>query len=222
VEQSVKLVTLSFITCLLLVASVLPTSNVTEVRATGEHDVGISNVAIEYTFTWEGLPTEINVTLVNYGSYNEVSNLTVYANSTVHNPPFPDTPVIGIVNNITLVAGNSTTVTILWDGYALAPPHNYYVPYGLYIIIAYLAPVVNETNVTNNIFVGGTIRVTMPGDANGDGWVDVLDLITIARELGKAAIRLPWPILYRADLNNDGQVDVLDLIIVAKNLFIHL
>jgi parallel beta-helix repeat protein len=54
------------------------------------------------------------------------------------------------------------------------------------------------------------------GDANYDGKVNVLDLITVAIALGAHPGDQKWNI--RADLNQDGRINVLDLIIVATCL----
>ena len=58
-----------------------------------------------------------------------------------------------------------------------------------------------------------TTETRLPADVNGDGRVNVLDLVTVARSLGKPASNNP-----AADLNDDGVINVLDLVIVAKNL----
>ena len=50
-------------------------------------------------------------------------------------------------------------------------------------------------------------------DVNGDGSVSILDLILVARDLGKNKFSNP-----RTDLNGDGQVDILDLTSVANNI----
>ena len=47
-------------------------------------------------------------------------------------------------------------------------------------------------------------------DTNGDGQVNVLDLVLVARSLGTSNAR--------ADANGDGTVNVLDLVTVAKHL----
>jgi hypothetical protein len=52
------------------------------------------------------------------------------------------------------------------------------------------------------------------GDVLGDWSVDVLDLITVAKQLGWTGPPSGIP----ADVNSDGSVDVLDLITVARNL----
>ena len=48
-------------------------------------------------------------------------------------------------------------------------------------------------------------------DVNQDGIVDVLDLVTVAGQLGEAATNP------RADVNNDGFVNVMDVILVARH-----
>ena len=51
----------------------------------------------------------------------------------------------------------------------------------------------------------------LPGDANIDGKVDILDLVTVGRHFSQKGDQLP------GDLNDDGQVNILDLVIVAKH-----
>ena len=51
----------------------------------------------------------------------------------------------------------------------------------------------------------------VPGDADGDGVVDVADLMFVVRNWGV-------PVDNRADLNWDGTVDIWDLVLVAINL----
>ena len=51
------------------------------------------------------------------------------------------------------------------------------------------------------------------GDVNRDGQVSVLDLILVARHLGKDAAANP-----QADVNNDGVINIQDLILVAQHL----
>ncbi len=199
----------------IIVVSPLITS---QVRATDEHDVGIANVVADYAVTWRGTPSKINVTLTNYGSWNEMCNLTVYANSTVDHPSFPDIYVIGAVNEINLTAGNSTTITVLWDGYSSELGTT--VPLGGYRIIASVTPVAGETSIANNTYTSNVIWVSEYPDVDGDGKISVLDLILIATRLGK----IPWPPdvwipwMARIDVKSDGNLNVLDLIAVASYL----
>jgi hypothetical protein len=46
-----------------------------------------------------------------------------------------------------------------------------------------------------------------PADVNGDGKVNILDLVQVANGFGKSA----------PDLNGDGVVNILDLVLVANS-----
>ena len=50
-------------------------------------------------------------------------------------------------------------------------------------------------------------------DVNGDGGVNILDLVLVAQHLGQ-----PISINSRADVNGDGTVNILDLVLVAQHL----
>lgn len=52
-----------------------------------------------------------------------------------------------------------------------------------------------------------------PWDPNGDGIVNILDLVIVARNFGQS---VP-PADSRADVNKDGVVNILDLVLVAKH-----
>lgn len=64
---------------------------------------------------------------------------------------------------------------------------------------------------------GTTVTVSdvtlLGGDINGDGQVDILDLVAVASQFGTNS---PSP--EAADINGDGQVDIVDVVLVAKNL----
>lgn len=50
------------------------------------------------------------------------------------------------------------------------------------------------------------VETPLTADVNGDGTVNVLDLVIVANAFGEAA----------PDLNGDGTVNVLDLVLVAN------
>ena len=59
------------------------------------------------------------------------------------------------------------------------------------------------------------VRAAVPGDVNGDGKVDVFDVILVARSFGS---HLGQPNYNpAADLNNDTVIDIFDALIVAAN-----
>ena len=53
----------------------------------------------------------------------------------------------------------------------------------------------------------------VPGDANNDGVVDVLDIVTISLSYGSNSSSSNWN--FYADLNFDGLVDIFDLVAVS-------
>ncbi|MFN8499993.1 MAG: S8 family serine peptidase [Anaerolineae bacterium] len=69
------------------------------------------------------------------------------------------------------------------------------------------------------ITVDGSPAVTLPGvtlmagDVNGDGVIDLRDLVTLAANYGQS---VP-PADARADLNGDGAIDLLDLVMLGFN-----
>ena len=63
-----------------------------------------------------------------------------------------------------------------------------------------------------------TISNSIPGDANGDGDIDVTDIVTIANYiLGRTSDTMD---LAGADANGDGEIDVTDIVTVA-NIILH-
>jgi hypothetical protein len=74
---------------------------------------------------------------------------------------------------------------------------------------------VAESNETNNAQALDNVKVTVIGDINGDGKVNVLDAVTIAQAWDATPSDPQWDI--RADINHDGHVDMLD----ASRIGIH-
>jgi len=208
VKKYVSLLILALFVSLSLFAFV----NVKPVYSSNEHDIAITRVVTDFLVAWGSCPVHIYTTVANQGLYDETFNLTIYANSTV----------LKEIDNIHLINGTNTTVILSWDGYSanlesinvILPP---FIPQK-YIISAYATPVQNETNITNNTFVGNTVTITCASDVNGDGKVSVLDLIIVATRLGQFQFPDRWIMPYpvRADLNDDYKVNVLDLIVVAR------
>jgi len=166
------------------------------------HDVAVTKVVtvdnIGYggpkTIFAKGYPIGINVTAADPGYYSETFTVMVYANATVITS-----------YNVTLLSGG---IAIL----ALVGTAN--LPYGHYIVSAYAEPVPGEVNTANNYVANSTrITVTIPGDVNGDGVVNGLDL----RVLGANWVGTVPPALGNADVNGDGLINGLDLRILGAN-----
>ena len=86
---------------------------------------------------------------------------------------------------------------------------------GAYYYGACVDSVPNESDTANNCSPSVSVIVTDPlgasEDVNGDGIVDVEDLVSVARQFGKTGPNA-------ADVNDDGVVNVDDLLLVAGAL----
>jgi hypothetical protein len=173
----------------------------------GVHDVAVTNV----TTSKDGcrpMPTvsgdsfaKVNVTVLNKGNFTETDiNVTVYANTTSF-----------ASQNVTLSSGNSMTITFTWNTTGFA--------YGNYTISAYAWPVPGETNTANNNLTGATVQVTIPGDVNGDGTVNILDAIQVSNSFLATPSSSNWN--PNADINSDNVVNILDAIILANHFLQH-
>jgi hypothetical protein len=160
------------------------------------HDLGVDNADLSKTVVGTGYTDNITVTLTNYGGFTESSNLTVYANATA----------IGI-QPIILASGNSTTMTFTWNTTGFAK--------GNYSISTYAWPVPGETDAADNNFTGGWVKVTIVGDVNGDGKVNLIDVFAVALAYGSYPGSPKWNPNY--DINNDGKIDLIDYFIAALN-----
>jgi hypothetical protein len=95
------------------------------------------------------------------------------------------------------------------------PTHTHY--YELIAIVDCHNQVV-ESNKSNNVYYykpGSGIKVTVIGDINGDGVVNILDAVTIAEAWGSTPSSPNWNI--RADINHDGSVDIYDGVRIGLN-----
>jgi hypothetical protein len=160
-------------------------------------DMAVTNVTPLKTFVEQSLPCGINVTVANLGGYTETFNVTISANNTV----------IAAGYNYVLANGTSAVFTFTWNTTGFA--------YGNYTISAYVPPVPNEINTTNNYLSDGNVKVTLLGDINGDGKVDGRDLTMIARCFGSRLGDLRYN--PNCDLLNLGKIDGRDITIAARN-----
>jgi uncharacterized protein (DUF2141 family) len=164
------------------------------------HDVAVINVTSSKTVVGQGYEDNVTVTAEDLGNYSETFNVTVYANAT------------SIASqNVTLSIANSTflarfrDITFTWNTTGFA--------YGNYTVNAYVTLAPGETNAANNSLTGGNVTVTIPGDLNGDGTVDIFDAVLLAGAYGSTSATPHWN--PNADINGDGSVDIFDAVILA-------
>jgi hypothetical protein len=138
----------------------------------------------------------ITVKVKDYGTFNEVFNVTVYANTTAVE-----------TREISLTSGASAALTFTWNTSGFAK--------GNYTLNAYAWPVQGETDTADNTLTFGNVHVGIVGDVNADGMVDVYDLILVSSAFGSSQTKKEWN--PNADINNDNIIDIYDLILVASH-----
>jgi hypothetical protein len=168
----------------------------------GEHDVAVTNVTATKTgcspaeTIGKGYPAEINATAENQGDFIETFNVTVYADATP----------IGS-QQVTLNPAEIRVLSYTWDTTTY--------PYGNYSITAVADVVPGETDVADNTYNYGYMVVTIAGDMDGDGDVDIFDIVIISSAYGT---RRGDPAYNpNADIDDDGDVDIFDVVIAAGN-----
>ena len=162
----------------------------------GGHDIAVLNLTPSKTIVGKGYPLFINVTAQNQGNFTETFNLTVYCNTTVIE-----------TQTITLADEESTTSTFTWNTTGFA--------YGNYTITAYASPVPDETGTEDNTFVDGVIHLTIPGDVDGDGDIDIYDVVKICSIYGVENGDLEYDA--NCDVNDDGKIDIYDVVIACSH-----
>jgi peptide/nickel transport system substrate-binding protein len=158
--------------------------------------IGITDVTPSKTIIGQGFTLHVNLKILNYGVHDQDSTVTVYANSTV---------LAKQTNSLTRM--NSTTVTFLWDTTSVVK--------GNYTIKATATSVLGETDLSDNTLIDGWIIVTIIGDVNADGKVNVKDIFAVAKAFGS---EYPDPKYNpNLDINCDGKINVKDIFATAKN-----
>jgi hypothetical protein len=146
---------------------------------------------------YENFKVNITLTVSNKGDLTETFNVTIY---------YDNTPITKVkVEN--LPSKQNRTLTIPWDTRGLKP--------GIYTLKAEAHPVPYESDLTDNTLTDGTVTINITGDVNGDGVVDIYDLVIVGLAFSSKPGDPNWNPM--ADLNQDGQIDIFDLVILALN-----
>jgi hypothetical protein len=141
----------------------------------------------------------------NQGTYTESFTVTV----TYENVTLAISGTVGTQAVTNLAAEDTIELLFSWNTTDVQPCVNY-------TIIAEASILDGETDIADNTYVDGTVKVKLPGDVNGDGVVDVLDLTIVSIAYGSFEGEPDYN--PEADVNKDGLVDMRDLATVARNL----
>ena len=129
------------------------------------------------------------------GYYTETLNVTTCWNTT-------EIQTIQVV----LAGGASTSILFSWDTTGLTE-------YEYYNVSAFVDPVSGETDLADNNFTYGIIKVVHEGDVNDDHWVDQMDLYLTALCYGTKCGEPEY--IPDRDVNCDGWIDQMDLYLTA-------
>jgi len=156
------------------------------------HDIAVSNIKQQKTIVGQGYICKINVTLTNQGDFIESFNVALYANATF----------IGTLPINSLAKGSSTVVTFTWNTTGFAK--------GNYTISACVSPLEEETDIADNIYIDNWVVVTIPGDFNGDYYVEIYDIVKICMAYNsKIGDSQYQPNL---DIDGNGVIDIYDVV----------
>jgi hypothetical protein len=163
------------------------------------NDIGIHVLSVTPRLIRSGYPVNITSIVTNHGDSTESATLTLVANTTSN---------VLKTWTLNIAPGLSQTFYFNWTNPA----------WGRYTILASLtnvSPVENIVNQKDNSLAFGPLRVSPPGDANGDGQVNILDLALIAFCWNQTPTPGTTCNQY-VDVNNDKQpIGILDLALAA-------
>jgi hypothetical protein len=125
-------------------------------------DVAIIKVQPHINATYPKRMVDITVVASNLGDFAETFNVTVYYDSTI----------IGTQTVADLAPHENITLAFIWDTTGVEPCYTY-------VTSAEASQVPYEINLENNVYIGGSVKIKILGDVNGDGVVDIADLVLI-------------------------------------------
>jgi thermitase len=160
-------------------------------------DLAVTSVEIFPNMAYMGWIVETDVTVKNMGNATETLLIKLYCNSTI-----VATEIVQF-----LAANDSRKIVFYWNT-TDAPCC------GVCTIRAVVNDVVGESNMSNNMMVGGQIEVRAMGDLDGDGKVSLSDVIAVLDAFGSFPEHHRWN--PDADLSQDGKIDLGDIILALS------
>jgi len=163
----------------------------------GVHDVAVNTLTISKTVIGQGYPATITVTVQNKGDLTQIFNTHILANTT-------------IIQTITtyLQSRQSKTIIIKWTTTNWTK--------GTYEIYSLVDRVPGETDqqAEDNIIIYGYVKVTVPGDIDGDRDIDIYDIVVIASAYGAKIGESRY--VPNADIDGNGEISIYDAVIAAS------
>jgi hypothetical protein len=159
------------------------------------HCVTVISVLASKNIIGQGFSCGLKVCVADNGQYTESFGITAYANDTL----------IGAKQVNDLSASCQMFQGYVWNTAGMT--------YANFTVRVCVEAVAGQTDVSGINFTLGTLRVTIPGDINGDFKVSVQDLTLLANAYRTTPGSPKWN--PNADIDGDGVVGLLDLTILA-------
>jgi len=159
-------------------------------------DIAVTVVAPSKTVVSHGYNLKILVTVANQGNYTETFKVTIYVNATEIE-----------TREIALLSGNSIPITFAWNTSSFA--------FGNYSITALVDPIEVEWDIGDNSLIADDVVIALPGDVDGDGDVDIFDIVKIAGCYGSEEGEPEY--IANSDIDGDGDIDIFDIVVAAGN-----
>lgn len=200
----ILLASLLFLSCFGFQTSAVESSEV--------HDVAVSNVIAWPTFALPISVVHVNVTVENQGTCNENFSLIVHA----------ENMTIQTVNVVDLAPAQTETLTLEWKLYPFRamifpPPRPYDKPMVENVTIWAEADVVaGEVDTSDNVYIDGEVTIIWwLGDVDGDGDIDIFDLVYLVGRYGSEQGDPRYdPLL---DFNQNGKIGIYDIVISVSS-----
>ena len=161
----------------------------------GIHDLAVTNIVISKTVIGQGYSANITATIQNQGSQTQIFDLTIYAN----------TSIIKTLQ-LYLISGKTTTRTIIWNTTGWTK--------GAYMLKASVTIIPAETDTADNTLIYGIVKVTVPGDVDGDRDIDIYDVVKIASSYGSKIGEPRY--VPNCDIDGNGQINIYDAVIATS------
>lgn len=162
-------------------------------------NIAVVSVSTNYTETYVGRTIPVNVTVLNDGDITESFTVSL----------FYDTTLISTQDVTNLPPKGNTTLTFDWNTGSVLPSLT------PYTIKAETSILPHEANVTDNTLVDGTVKLKIVGDVNGDGTVNIDDLVAWDAAYLTQPGNPNWN--EQADINYDDIVDKADATIIIQH-----
>jgi hypothetical protein len=119
-----------------------------------------------------------------------------------------DSNLLTDVAVVNLLPNEERTAPTQWDTTNVTPHRNY-------TLSAVTQPIPYEYDITDNQFTDGIFEIRLFGDVNGDGFVGIDDIYSVAYAFGSYLGHMRWN--EYADLNQDKYIGIDDLFLAAQH-----